>query len=272
MKGNRSLLLTGLLWLALLAVLLPLGLLIVWSFANRWPMPDLLPRVLTLRGWERLFAGYADIWQVTAGSILMSLGVGAASTIIAAMAARAVCLYDFPGRQLFQGAAMLPIIVPPTVFGMGSQILFIRLGISNTVWAVVIGHLIITLPFAFRTMLETTRLISNRLEEQARVLGASPGAAFVHGSLPALAPGLVSSLAISFLFSYAHYFLTLLLGGGRIQTLTVLVLPLIRGSDRTLSAVYAIVFIASAMGVFLVLQAIAARIARAVGKQLGGQP
>lgn len=261
-----------LLWLAVLTVALPLGLLLIWSFANRWPTPGLLPEVFTLRGWGRLFSGYFEIWSVTLASIAMSLLVGALSTISAAMAARAVCRCEFPGKQLISGLTMLPVVVPATVFGMGSQILFIRLGVSNTVGAVMMSHLIITLPFAYRTMLATTQLTSEALEEQARVLGASPGAAFYHGSLPLLAPGLVSSLAVSFLLSYAHYFLTLIIGGGKVKTLAILIMPLISGSDRTIASAYSILFIASAMAVFLILQGISALIAHRIGKQLGGKP
>jgi putative spermidine/putrescine transport system permease protein len=259
-------------WLAALAVLLPLVLLLVWSFANRWPVPHLLPQAFSLRGWERLFSGYFSVWQVTLSSIGLSLFVGALSTVIAAMAARALCLYSFPGRRLIESLAMLPIVVPATVFGMGSHMLFIRLGLNNTVAAVVLCHLISTLPFALRVMLETTRMASTRLEEQARVLGAGPLAGFWHGTMPAIAPGLVSALAVSFLFSYTQYFLTMLVGGGKVKTLAIIVMPLIEGSDRTISSVYSLLFIASAAGVFWILQGVSAIVAKATGKQLGGAP
>lgn len=272
MKQKQSLILSVILWLAAAAVALPLILLALWSFANRWPKPLLIPDVFTLRGWERLFGGYFNAWQVVLSSIGLSLLVGVLATLLAAMAARAICLYDFPGKHLLSSAAFLPVIVPAAVFGMGSHVLLIRLGISHTAAAVILGHLVITLPFAFRTMLETTRLASTRLEEQARVLGASPWSAFVYGTLPSIAPGLISSLALSFLFSYTHYFLTLILGGGKVRTLAILVMPLIEGSDRTISSAYSILFITSTMGVFLILQHLAGRVARSVGKQLGGTP
>ena len=272
MKPKQFRILHLILALAALTVALPLFLLVVWSFTNRWPKPLLIPEAFTWRAWERLLGSYFNVWQVAASSIALSLFVGVIVTLIAAMAARAICLYDFPGKGLLSSAALLPVIVPATVFGMGSNVLLIRFGINNTIEAVVLGHLIITLPFAFRTMLETTKLVSTRLEEQARVLGASPWAAFLHGTLPALAPGLISSLALSFLFSYTHYFLTLVFGGGKDMTLAILILPLIEGSDRTISSAYSILFITSTMVVFLCLQLIAGRIARRVGKQLGGTP
>jgi putative spermidine/putrescine transport system permease protein len=259
-------------WLAVLAVALPLALLVIWTFVNRWPAPRLLPEAFSLRGWRRLFSGYFNVWQVTLSSIGLSLLVGALSALTAAMVARALCLYPIPGKRFLEGLAMLPIIVPATVYGMGSHVLFIRLGLANTTVAVALCHMITTLPFALRVMLETTRLASSRLEEQARVLGAGPFAGFWHGALPAIAPGLVSAWAVSFLFSYTQYFLTLLMGGGKVKTLAILVMPLIEGSDRTISSVYSLLFIVSAAGVFAALQGVSAIVARAVGKQLGGAP
>ena len=272
MKHRSPLVFYIVLWLAALAVLLPLVLLVCWGFVNRWPAPHLLPQTFSLRGWQRLFSGYLSVWRITASSMGLSLFVGGLSTVIAAMAARALCLYAIPGRRLVEGAAMLPILVPATVFGMGSHLLFIRLGLAGTVAAVVLCHLISTLPFALRVMLETTRMASRRMEEQARVLGAGLWAGFWHGTLPAIAPGLVSALAVSFLFSYTQYFLTLVVGGGKVKTLAMLVMPLIEGSDRTISSVYSLLFIASAAGVFWVLQGVSALVAKATGKQLGGAP
>jgi putative spermidine/putrescine transport system permease protein len=271
-KVRSLLFLRVVVWLAALTVALPLVLLVVWSFANRWPVPWLLPDAFTLRGWQRLFSGYFNVWQIVLSSIGLSLFVGALSAVIAAMAARALCLYQFPGRRLIEGAAMLPIIVLATVFGMGSQVLFIRLGLAGTAGAVVLCHLISTLPFALRVMLETTRLVSTRLEEQARVLGAGPFAGFWQGTLPAIAPGMVSAWAVSFLFSFTQYFLTLLAGGGKVKTLAILVMPLIEGSDRTISSVYSLLYIGSAAGVFWVLQGVSGLVARTTGKQLGGAP
>jgi len=268
-RADRSLLLNVVVWAAALAVALPLTLLLIWSFANRWPMPQLFPAAFSFRGWQRLFSDYENVWQIMFSGIGLSLFVGMLSTLIATSSSRALCLYSFHGKKLIEGFAMLPIIVPATVFGMGSHIMFIRLGLGSSLPTVIICHLITTLPFALRIMLETTRLASFRLEEQARVLGASAFAGFWHGTLPAIAPGLVSTLAVSFLFSFNQYFLTLLMGGGKVKTLSIIVMPLIKGSDRTVSSVYSLLFIASTAGVFAALMGVSALLAKYSDKQLG---
>ena len=49
--------------------------------------------------------------------------------------------------------------------------IFIRLGLNNTVLGVIIAHLICSLPYAVHLLIDGTRAVGNRLEEQARVLG-----------------------------------------------------------------------------------------------------
>ena len=68
---------------------------------------------------------------------------------------------------------ILPFMVPATVFAMGVQITFIKMGLNNTVTGVILAHLICSLPYAVRLMMDGTEAVGNRLEEQARVLGAS---------------------------------------------------------------------------------------------------
>ena len=58
------------------------------------------------------------------------------------MTARAVVLYDFLGKQLIYFLTILPFMIPVTVLAMGLQVLFIKLGLNNTVTGVILIHLI----------------------------------------------------------------------------------------------------------------------------------
>ena len=77
-------------------------------------------------------------------------------------------------------------MIPVTVLAMGLQVLFIKLGLNNTVTGVILIHLIASLPYAVRLLIDGTQAVGNRLEEQARVLGASAWKAFFHTTLPML--------------------------------------------------------------------------------------
>ena len=98
-----------------------------------------------------------------------------------------------------------------------------------------------------------------KLEEQARVLGASPVKAFVKVSLPILAPVIVSAVSMSYIVSFSQYFLTLLIGGGNVQTFTIVMVPYLQGGDRNIACVYSTIFLAVTLLVFTVFEALAKR-------------
>ena len=52
---------------------------------------------------------------------------------------------------------VLPFMVPATVFAMGIQVTFIRMGLNNTVVGVIIAHLICSLPYAVRLLQDGLR-------------------------------------------------------------------------------------------------------------------
>ena len=88
------------------------------------------------------------------------------------------------------------------------------------------------------------------------MLGADPLRAFRSVTLPALMPACISVLAMSYLISFSQYFLTLLIGGGRVRTFTVLMVPFLQGGDRTLAGAYTSVFLGVTLVVFLVFHTV----------------
>ena len=96
--------------------------------------------------------------------------------------------------------------------------------------------------------------IGGGLEEQAAVLGAGPVRGFFAVSLPELMPGILSSMSMAFILSYSQYFTTLIVGGGRVKTLALVLVPYIQGGDRSLASVYALAFTGSALVVFALFE------------------
>ena len=242
--------------LTLFCIFLPIVLLLLWSVTGRWPWPNLLPESYTLRTLQELFFGSAKLPGILWSSILLAAIVGTLATTIALMTARATELYRFKGRSLVRMGSVLPLLVPGTVFAMGIQITLIKLGLSDTLIGVVIVHLIAAIPYCITIMTDITRAIGDRLEEQAMVLGANPLQAFFQVTLPLLLPGILSSMSMGFILSYSQYFSTLLIGGGRIKTLALVLVPYIQSGDRALSAVYSVVFVGSALIVFIIFEAL----------------
>ena len=248
--------LNAVLALTVLCILVPMAVIAIWSVTGRWPWPRLLPESWTLRTLEELFFGSAKLPELLSSSITLAGAVAVLATVIATLTARATEFYDFPGKGLIRFSGMLPLLVPGTVFAMGIQLVMLKLGLSDKIAGVVLVHLVCALPYCLAIMGDVTRAVGIRLEEQAQVLGAAPLRAFFAVTLPALLPGILSSMSMGFILSYSQYFTTLMVGGGRVKTIALVLVPYIQSGDRALSSAYSVAFVGSAMIVFFIFEAL----------------
>ncbi len=215
-----------------LAALAVLG---VWSLAQSWRFPDLLPRGWTLASWQAQAPGLAG----TAG---VTLGIGVAATAIALLLAVA-CLENERriGHRPHASLALLylPLLVPQVAFLFGMQALLVRLRLDGTLAALVWAHLIFVLPYVFLALADPWRAFDTRLLRTASCLGAPPWRVLLHVSLPLLARPLLAAAAAGFAVSAGLYLPTLFAGAGRVATLTTEAVTLSSGGDRRVVAVMA---------------------------------
>lgn len=245
----------------LICIILPLVVVVAWAFSSAWPWPNLLPQSFSDRGVIELFVSSKNLGEIILLSVGISLGVALLSTVFAAMAARALVLHRFFGKELFRFSTVLPFLIPATVFAMGIQVVFIYVGLANTILGVIIAHTIIALPYAIMIMSEVTLAAGKNLEQQARVSGASPLKALLHVQIPLLLPGLLSAASLSYILSFSQYFLTLLIGGGAVRTFSLVMFPYLASGDRTIASAYGVVFMVVTLGVFFLFRVILRRFA-----------
>ncbi|HLR20721.1 MAG TPA: ABC transporter permease subunit [Tissierellaceae bacterium] len=255
-KSKSNIFLRFFLYLTVVTILAPMVILIFWSFASRWPWPNLLPETFSLRAIKEIFAPHARVFPILLSSILLSLSVAILSAIVATMTARALVFYDFIGKGLVDFLSIAPNLVPSTVFAMGIHIIFIKMSLSDTPLGVIIVHLIYTLPYSVNIMKDLTESVGQKMELQAYVLGASPLKAFTHITFPLLMPGIITSIIMAYITSFSQYFITLLIGGGKVKTFTIIMVPFISKGDRTLASAYALVFVISSLLVFTIMDRI----------------
>lgn len=253
---NSNKLLKFFLYLVVFTILAPMAILLLWAFISRWPWPNLLPEAYSLRAIKDVFAPHTKIFSILFSNILLSLSVAILSAIVGTMTARALVLYDFVGKRLIEFLSIAPILVPGTVFAMGIHVVFIKMSLADTVLGVIIVHLLYTLPYSINIMKDLTKSIGKQMEMQAYVLGASPLKSFIYITLPLLTPGIMASISMAYITSFSQYFITLLIGGGKVKTLSILMVPFIAKGDRSLGSAYALVFVISTLSVFVVINKI----------------
>ena len=231
-------------------ILFPLFITIVWIFTERWPWPGLLPRVFSLRAVNEVWSRKEQLFRMLLSSVGISTVVGMLSIVVGMMTARALTCYEFTGKKLIHFLSILPFMVPATVFAMGVQITFIKLGLNNSVTGVIVAHLICSLPYALRLIIDGMEAVGTGYEEQARVLGAGAGTAFLKTTLPLLTPVMVSAMSMAYIVSFSQYFLTLLIGGGEVKTFTIVMVPYLQSGDRNIACIYSGLFMMVTMVVF----------------------
>ncbi len=260
MKNKRKSIFISIAQFVLLAaILVPSVTLLLWIFTERWTWPDLVPQVFSKRAILEIAGRKKELLQILWSSILISTVVAVLSAVIGIMTARAILLYRFPGKQVVYFFTILPFMVPATVFAMGIQITFIKMGLNNRIAGVIIAHLICSLPYAVRLIMDGTAAVGSRLEEQARVLGASPFKAFYKTSLPMLMPVILSAVSMSYIVSFSQYFLTLMIGGGNVKTFTILMVPYLQSGNRNIACIYSTLFLGVTLLVFGVFEWAAGR-------------
>ena len=156
--------------------------------------------------------------------------------------------------SLLSFCIFLPFMIPSSVFAMGAQILFLRLPFKNAYLSVFLSHVLYSLPYATTYLTEGMRNNIKRLEEQGRVFGASGFYLLFKVTIPLLFPYLIPAFMMSFILSMSQYILTVLLGGGKLKTLSLIMVPFIQSGERNLASVYGLLFLLSSFLLFLLME------------------
>ncbi len=256
----------GLVVALLAALLLPLVPLLVWAVSGQWRYPALLPQQTSGRGLRLLTDPSTQILHGLLTSTLIGVSVAALACLIGLPAGRAIGLYRFRGRRLVQFLLLAPVIVPGLAVTLGIQVFFVRYGLSDTTGGVILVQLLPTVPYAATLLGGAFANYDLDYERQARTLGAGPLRVLLFVTLPLLRPALTLAGLFAFLISWSEYVLTLLIGGGQVQTLPLLLFAAIGSSDTNAAAALALLVIAPPLVLLsLTARTLSGRSAAAVG-------
>ncbi|MFZ2914720.1 MAG: ABC transporter permease subunit, partial [Rectinemataceae bacterium] len=219
----------------------------VWPFAKSWFFPDVLPSVWGVRAWEYIGNPNNQVLEAVFNSLIIAVIVTVISILLGVPAGRALGMYRFRGKGLIELLILAPSIIPSLAVTMGIHVIFIRLGLADTMFGVILVHLIPTIPYMTISMSGVFANYDPDFEEQAKSLGASTFKTFFLITLPAVFPGIVTGAMFAFLISWEQYLLTVLIGGGRVLTLPLLLFSFASSRDNTLTSALSIIFLLPAI-------------------------
>jgi putative spermidine/putrescine transport system permease protein len=226
----------------LLAFLLPFIPLVINSFAYDFRWPRVIPSNVRWRAFKYVFYGNTNTYEAIFNTLIIATSVIVIDIIIALPAAFSLVRYEFKGKFIIKAVLFAPIIMPSFTAIMGMYVVFIKLRLTESIYGVILAHILPTLPYMIMALMVSYSTLDTALENQAAVLGAGPISRFIYISLPHLLPGIVAGSSLTFLISISQYFLTYLVGGGKVITISIVMFPFISGGDNAIASVYGMLF------------------------------
>ncbi len=238
--------------LFIIILISPILILIIWGFTSSWMYPNLLPNNYSLRALEYI-TNIQNV-KVLIDTLIISFIVVIITIILSLPAAKAIALYEFKGKKIAEMLILSPIIIPTISIAMGIHITFIKLKLANNIIGVIIINLLPCIPYGVRMISDVYKLLGNKFEQQASILGANKFNSFIYVTLPLLMPGILGASSMCFIISFSQYFLTLIIGGGAVTTYPMIMFPYIQSGDRTVSSIYSIVFLIVSLIVLIIIE------------------
>jgi putative spermidine/putrescine transport system permease protein len=192
---------------------------VVDSLATRW-LGTWLPAGWTTRWYSEAWREF-QLTPVLIVTFEIVFTVVVISGLVGVTSAYALARRDFPGKRLIILIFLLPLLVPPLTYGIPMATLLYQAGVGGRFWGVVLANLVPAVPFVILVMIPFIEQIDPRIEQAARVFGASTASVFVRILMPLLLPGMLAALLLVLVRTLAMFELTFLTAGPTSQTLVV---------------------------------------------------
>lgn len=206
----------------------------------------------TTRWYQNLLADTA-MQHALGNSLEVGSVTALLSTILGLTAARAVTRYRMRGTAAVLGFISLPLFIPDIVLGLSLLLLLGAAGLPLSLAAVVLGHLLICVPFALTVLIARFEGFDRNLEEASADLGEDSWMTFWRVTFPLMLPGIVASLLLTFITSFDEFLVAYFLSGTE-ATLPVYIWGQLRFPER-LPIVLALGAIILCVSVLLVIGA-----------------
>lgn len=240
MKNNTHRLTLAGIWLLFL---LPVAVLLVYSFAGRWVYPSLFPDTVNLRTLAYLKENAGKIGIHMGSSFLYSLEAVGLAILFSLMPAQFLSRNEFKGKKLVESLLLAPCVLPAMTFSVGIHFAFIWTGLADSHFGVALILAVYSYPYMLRALISGYNTINPDLEACARNLGAGFWQILWTIEIPMLLPALTAGGAIVFLVAFSDYFLVFLIGGGAVPSYAGYLFPFLNASDWSLASGLTLLFI-----------------------------
>jgi putative spermidine/putrescine transport system permease protein len=239
-------------FLILLFLMGPTVLLIAASF-NTSPLIEFPPSGFSFQWFVKALTTEdfitSSLVSLTTASLaaLISTSLGILTSIV-------LVRHKFYGQKILDALFLSPLIIPSIITGMALYHYVVLLRMAGTFYALLIGHIIITIPYSIRTISAILHNLDISLEDAARTLGANEIKTFLKITLPLIKPGIIAGGILSFILSWNDFSISLFLSGSKYVTLPLRIYGYILWEfvDPTITAMSTFLIFISALVIILI--------------------
>src|SRR6059036_2060920 len=191
----------------------PIAILLLFSF-NKSVLPTFPLSGFTL-DWYHQFFHDSELHSALETSAIVAALSSLGAVLLGTLSSMALRRRFF-GKSAVSALLLSPLVIPYVVFGISLLLLFHTVGIPRSLLTVVIGQIVISLPYTILVLMPRLQQIDVSLEEAAFDLGASRLRTFRSITLPLILPAVVSAYLIAFTTSFDEYAVASFVVGTRV--------------------------------------------------------
>lgn len=207
-------------YILLIVMYAPILVLIAYSFTNtkvigKWGG-------FSLQLYSALFKD-KEIMQAFANTFLVAIASGFVSTILGTLGAIGIFYSKKRTKAILEATGRIPVMNAEIVTALSLTILFVFVGATFNFLTLLVGHVVLTIPFVVLSVRPKLVQMDPNIYEAALDLGATPGKALRKIILPEIIPGVFSGFILSITLSLDDYIITAFTRDTAFQTLSTYV-------------------------------------------------
>ena len=223
----------NIIWLALVLafIYVPILVLTVYSFTDATMVGGSVSG-FSFENYINLFKN-EELRNMIFGTIILAFVCAAISTVLATLGAIGSFYSKRIPKTLLNSANQIPVVNADIVTGFSICILLIvimQVG-KDTFIPLGVGHIVLTAPFVYLSILPKLKQMDNSLYEAALDLGATPAQALFKVVIPQLIPGIMAGFMLAVTLSLDDYFVTTYTKPSTFDTISTYVVNATKGSQ-----------------------------------------
>ncbi|MFQ6775253.1 ABC transporter permease [Cereibacter sphaeroides] len=249
--AGQRLAIWSLVWISILILSAP-TVVVLGASVTSGNMIAFPPEGFSLKWYEKI-AMARDLRQAFGRSLVVATVCTLVALPVGTLAGIALSRYRLRFANALQVYLLLPFTVPLIGSGIGLMLVFGEWRVLGSLWPVGVACAVINLPFLVWSVSSSATLLDPDIEHAAANCGAGRVQTFLHVTLPAVMPGVITGSLLMFILAMNEFLVSLLLTDARTVTLPVQIYNSIRSIITPDLAAVSVVFIVIAGAAIAVL-------------------